>query len=108
MLKPAEPCLLVCTGKDCRDAKGYAAVHELAAEVSGAVGVPCQGICDGPVVGVRVRGELRWFGEVKGGKARRQLAQAVAGEEPGKGLKAREARQHRGKLDHPKKAEPLR
>ena len=102
------PCLLVCTGKDCRSAKGFDALRDMAADVSGAVGVPCQGICDGPVVGVRVHGEVRWFAEVRGGKARRQVKVAIDERDVAKGLRRLEVRGHRGKVEHPKKATRLK
>jgi hypothetical protein len=39
--------------------------------------VRCQDICKGPVVGLEVDGDLRWFRRLRGKKARRSLAKLV-------------------------------
>ena len=62
--------LLVCTGKDCRGDKGFADIVTLAGDTPRAHEVPCQGLCNGPVVGLQIDGELRWFSKVRSAKLR--------------------------------------
>ena len=107
MLRPAPPCLLVCVGKDCRRAKGYTALVDAARTVPGAVGVPCQGICDGPVVGVVVKGEVRWLAGIRKGGLRRAAVTAATESALTSDLRARERRSHRGEVDGAKKATSL-
>jgi len=57
---------------------------------------------------VRVHGEVRWFAEVRGGKARRQVTLAIDERDVAKRLKRLEVRGHRGKVDHPNKATRLK
>jgi hypothetical protein len=64
------------------------------------VRVSCQSVCDGPVAGTVVAGELQWFERVAKPKARAGLAQLVRsadGELP-KALAKRRKRKRSGKL----------
>jgi hypothetical protein len=58
-------CLLVCTGKDCRRDAGFDEIVELAAEVGEVREVPCQDICKGPVVGIGIGDDVRWYTRVR-------------------------------------------
>ncbi|MDQ3385231.1 MAG: hypothetical protein M3503_04345 [Actinomycetota bacterium] len=94
------PRVYVCTERGC----GKRSEHrELAAELDGAaevVGVTCQSVCDGPVVGVVVRGRLQWFGEVRTRKSRagvRGVAEDERGPLPGALAKRRRSKRA-GKL----------
>lgn len=68
------PCVLVCGGKSCRQAKGY---HEL---VAGMVAlaevkkVKCVDVCEGPVVGVKLDGKTIWFERMRSDKVRAAVA----------------------------------
>lgn len=90
--------LLVCTGKDCRHDTGFGAIMAMARSVDGASEVPCQGLCNGPVVGYRIDGELRWFTKVRSPKGRAAVAKMLhSGRVPGR-LRKRESRKRRGEL----------
>jgi hypothetical protein len=88
--------LVVCTGKDCRRDKGYDRLVEIAERSPGAVGVPCQGLCDGPIAAVKVKGEWRWYDRARGGAVRRALVEAARRGKAGKVLRGREITKRRG------------
>ena len=95
---PPDAGLFVCTGKDCRHDTGFGALMEMARNVDGAVEVPCQGLCNGPVVGCPINGELRWFAKVRSPKGRAAVAKMLrSGRVPGR-LRKRESRKRRGEL----------
>jgi hypothetical protein len=80
-------CLLVCTGRDCKGSKQFEALMEMANGLPHAAALPCQGLCHGPIAGVRVGARVHWYEKVRTGKVRKQLAGALrAGERP-KGLR---------------------
>ena len=100
--------LVVCNGKDCRSSKGYTDLLDLAAGVHGSRIVTCQGICHGPVVGVRLAGEqIRWYQRVRGKHSSmlRRLVTTGAGR---KRLRAAEVRSKRGRVRRPHHIAPLR
>lgn len=101
----------LCIGKDCRKAKGHAALGEAldaALHQAGrprAARVPCQDICKGPVAGLeRPDGDLRWFARLRKGRRRRAVASLVR--DPGQPvpevLADREVPKRRGRLKPPK------
>lgn len=90
------PCLLVCTGKDCRDAKGFTALMELARELPGGVEVPCQSLCHGPIAGVVTSSGVRWVSRVRTKQARHRVGRAVERGRLGSTLRAEEVRSRRG------------
>lgn len=96
----------VCVGSDCRTAKGFTKVRDLAATTEAASTVPCQDICSGPVVGLERDGEIRWYSKIRGDR-RRLLARVLAGEAGRKVLRDREVRKRRGKLRRPERRRPL-
>lgn len=99
--------LLVCTGKDCRHAKGWDAMVDLAAGTPRAHEAPCQGVCKGPVIGFAINGTVRWFGRLKSAKQRsRVLAMATSGSVPKK-LTDRESRSRRGRVRGAHRTHPL-
>ncbi|MGE3277926.1 MAG: (2Fe-2S) ferredoxin domain-containing protein [Vicinamibacterales bacterium] len=94
------PVVYLCTGKSCRKLKRESRELRAAlADVAEIREVDCQSICDGPVVGTAVDGELEWFRAVDSEKSRRQLRELLEGEgEPGKSLKKRHLRKRSGEL----------
>ena len=71
--------LLLCTGRHCRralDEEGRV-VQALAGLPVRVQRVPCQKVCRGPVVGVRVAGEWQWFERMNSAKALRALSQLL-------------------------------
>lgn len=99
--------LLVCTGKDCRGDKGFVDMVTLAADAARSHEVPCQGLCNGPVVGMHVEGELRWFSKMRSAK-RRALVDTMlhTGKVP-RQLRDHEARKHRGEIRGSRRLHPL-
>lgn len=109
----SSPALLVCVGKDCRRAKGHDELLALARQLGDSVTVPCQDICDGPVVGVAVRdgrgrSEVCWYAEVRKQRHRDAVRVAVRRGEAPDELAGREDKSRRGKVDGRRKAETIR
>jgi hypothetical protein len=68
------PTVLLCAGGDCgKERKARARIVDALDGHARVRDVRCQKICDGPVVGLEVDGQLEWFEEVDSGKARRAL-----------------------------------
>jgi hypothetical protein len=106
MSKPT--CLLVCVGKDCRRSEGF---DELLVAVRGLEHVeqaPCQDLCHGPIVAVRIDGELRWFDRIRKHKQRTAVLRAVASGRIGDDLRRLEIRKRRNELRHGGKTRRLR
>lgn len=99
--------LLVCTGKDCRHDAGYSALITMAGDSDGALEVPCQGLCNGPVVGCRVNGEIRWFTKVRSPKRLAAVALLLRTGRVTERLRKRESRKHRGELRGGRRVRPL-
>ena len=99
--------LLVCTGKKCRHSKGFTKLVELAGARARAHEAPCQGLCNGPIVGLHVEGELRWFSRIRSKRTRFLVTKMIdAGQVP-KPLRAREVRRHRGDVRGAHRLHPL-
>jgi (2Fe-2S) ferredoxin len=78
---PTRP-VLVCTGKDCTKA-GSRLLCALLGDEANVTRVGCQKVCEGPVVGIELDGELRWFERLDSDKARDALLEIVRGEVDG-------------------------
>ncbi|MCU1391246.1 MAG: hypothetical protein JWL72_4584 [Ilumatobacteraceae bacterium] len=99
--------LLVCTGKKCSRSKGFGALVTLAGATSRAHEVPCQGLCKGPVVGLGIDGDVRWFARVRGKKLRTRIGEMLAtGRVPTK-LRDRESVKRRGQVRGARRLHPL-
>lgn len=94
-----EPLVWLCAGSDCqKKRKANARLLEALAGRARVVPARCQKVCEGPVIGLQVDGELQWFGKVKG-KAVRQALQAFLDQgELRKPLKGRVIKKRSGKL----------
>ncbi|MEM1023049.1 MAG: hypothetical protein AAGD10_09795 [Myxococcota bacterium] len=69
----------VCTGKHCRKkSECIEAVLRAAGPKTHPVSVKCQKICKGPVVGVKLGGQVEWFKEVDSPKSLHALARMVS------------------------------
>jgi len=99
--------LLVCTGKKCRRDKGFEAMVEMAGDTARAHEAPCQGLCNGPIVGLHVDGELRWFSHVRSKKMRSLVAKMIGNGHVPKKLRDREVRKHRGEVRGANRLHPL-
>jgi hypothetical protein len=99
--------LIVCVGGDCRRAKGFAPLLELAARTDGATTVPCQGVCHAPMVAVDRDGDVRWYRRIRGDR-RRVLARLVRTGKGRKRLREVEVRRRRGVVRHARRRRPLR
>ncbi len=94
-----KPTVHVCGGSDCQKQKK--AGRKLAALLDGHAGVEvvgCQKVCDGPVVGLEVRGRLEWFGEIRGGEVRRALSRWLQDGRIRKPHRKRRVKKRSGKL----------
>ena len=99
MARARKPTVYLCLGKDCR--KHKKALRALADALSGrahVVEVGCQKICDGPVCGLRIGGELVWLEEVDSSKRRAALLQSLGAEQLPAALKKRRVKKRQGKL----------
>lgn len=72
------PCVLLCTGKDCRRLDSYRKLRT-SLEESGIrlEEVPCLGVCDGPVAAVARESELRIAVRLRGKAKRNKVVQGV-------------------------------
>lgn len=104
----AEPaCLIVCSGKDCRNSKGYSALIHVAQRTEQAMTAPCQGLCHGPIVGIRDAGGIRWFSRVRGLKMRQAVVDAAASGRLRKRLRAEEIGKRRNVIRGSSRLRPL-
>jgi (2Fe-2S) ferredoxin len=100
-------CLLVCAGKDCRGSSGFEALMDAAEHLPHAYATPCQGLCHGPIAGVRVDGRVHWYERVRTGKVRKQLIASVSEGRRRKALRVHEVRSRRDVVKHGKRARAL-
>jgi hypothetical protein len=103
----APACIVVCAGKDCRNSKGFEQLRRTAACVPGSMEVACQGLCHGPIVGLRMGSDVRWVSRVRTGKMRAALVKAAAQGRLGKRLRAYEVRDRRGVVRGRRRLSPL-
>ena len=78
------PCILLCAGKSCRNAKGFDELKKAFDALATVKTVKCVDVCDGPVAGVRLNGKTVWFERLKSEKVRRAVA-GILHSEPGGG-----------------------
>ena len=78
------PCILLCAGKSCRNAKGFDELKKTFDALATVKTVKCVAVCDGPVAGVRLNGKTVWFERLKSEKVRRAVA-GILHSEPGGG-----------------------
>lgn len=95
------PTVYVCVGGDCR--KGRPNAHRKLRDGLERAGadvrpVRCQKVCKGPVVGVRVGGDLHWLRRVAGRALRADLLRLLQTGRWPKALKKRRVKKRRGKL----------
>ncbi len=91
--------VFVCRGSHCREAPKRDRLDRLLASLPVSVRpVRCQKVCKGPVVGLRVDGELLWFREVASEKSRQALSRLVLDGTLAKPLRKRRSARRSGKL----------
>ena len=64
------PCVLLCSGKSCRKAKGYDELRASIGALAEVKTVKCIDVCEGPVVGVKLDGKTLWFERMRSDKVR--------------------------------------
>ncbi len=94
------PRCYVCTDKDCRREDGYRELLSDLRAVAKVREVDCQDLCEGPVAGVVVDGQVEWFEKLRKERFRQAVVALVRGEhdEVPRVLKARWARKRSGKV----------
>ena len=100
MSSSSKPRSYVCTGKDCRRDDGFKELVR-ALEATGRVReVDCQDLCEGPVAGVVLDGEVEWFERVRKSRARDAVVALATGkvDEVPKILRPRWAKKRSGKV----------
>jgi (2Fe-2S) ferredoxin len=98
----------VCVGKDCRAAKGFDKLVEAVAGTKHPKQVPCQENCKGPVVGLKVDGEIRWYERVRTKELRKAVLRAVERGELSAALRKVELKSKRGKVRHARQMRALK
>jgi hypothetical protein len=101
-------CLVICVGKDCRRSSGFDELCADARRLDGVEQVPCQDLCHGPIVGLRIDGELRWYHRIRKHKHRAALVRAAADGRFVGALHDLEVRKRRNLLRHASKVRRLR
>ncbi len=90
--------ILVCRGGDCRKAKNRRLSRALDELDVATVDVRCQKLCDGPVVGCEIDGQLEWFERVRGDKAVNALRVLVRTGQLSGVLRKRRSKNRSGRL----------
>lgn len=94
-----KPTVLVCEGSSCRKEKRQRrALVEAVKDLAKVKDVGCQKICEAPVCGVEIDGELEWFEEVSSPRALEGLRALLEGGALSSALKKRRVKRRRGKL----------
>ena len=90
----------VCTGKDCRRDEGFKELLRALEDRTRVREVDCQDLCEGPVAGVVVDGQVEWFERVRKGRARDAVVALATGkvDDIPKILRPRWAKKRSGKV----------
>ena len=96
------PHCYLCTGKDCRRDDGFKELSHALHKVARVKEVDCQDLCDGPVAGVIIDGDVEWFEKVRKERYRDAVVDLVLGKRDDipNVLKARWAKKYSGKVKH--------
>jgi hypothetical protein len=71
----SRPTVFVCDGSTCSETKAWRKLGDSLDEYAHVSNVRCQKICNGPVCGTLVSGQLVWFEDVAGEAVRAELRQ---------------------------------
>lgn len=99
--------LVVCTGKDCRNDKGFDKLVDMAGRIDGSLESACQGLCHGPVVGVREGEDVRWYEKMRSKSMRERLVEVIASGRAAKDLRKHEAKKRHNVVRHPRRLKRL-
>jgi hypothetical protein len=91
------PEVLLCTGKHCRGTDAHRKLTALLGQGADVIEVGCQSVCDGPVCGVRMNGELTWFDDLSGRRTREALRSLLTTGEMRRRLRSRVVAKRTGK-----------
>ncbi len=94
----ALPEVLICGERGCGPSKSYGKLRDALEGVAVVREVGCQKICDGPVCGVELNGQLTWFEEVRGRDARQSFVDLMNSGESSDTLSRHSVRKRAGKL----------
>ena len=92
------PCVMLCTGKSCRKAKGFDELRRSLDALATVKMVKCVEVCDGPVAGIRVQGKTVWFERLRSAKVRvavTSLLRLETGRTPKESKIPKRLREHR-------------
>ncbi len=94
-----KPVVRLCRGSDCtRRVKSQARLKDLLVGRVRVLPVKCQKICEGPVIGLEVDGEMEWFEKVRGREVRGAVEQFLDQGTLEKPLRKRRVKKRSGQL----------
>jgi len=97
--KSADSYVYICTGSDCiKDKKKLKNLRKTLASEAKIKTVKCQKICDGPVAGVMLDGDITWFERLGSAKHRESLLRLLQTGKANKTLKKHVNKKRAGKL----------
>ena len=73
------PLCYLCVGKDCRRDVGHAELRDALGSIGKVKRVKCQDLCEGPVAGVQVGGQVEWFEGVRKARHREAVVALATG-----------------------------
>ena len=71
-------CVLICAGKSCRKSKGFDELLRSFEDLATVKTVKCVDVCDGPVIGLPLKGKTVWFERLGSNKVREALTAALS------------------------------
>jgi hypothetical protein len=93
------PAVRLCRGSDCtKERRAQERVLELVTGRARVIPVKCQKVCDGPVLGLEIEGEIEWFERVSGKAARAALAAWLDDGTLQKALQKRRVKKRSGRI----------
>ena len=94
-----KPAVRLCRGADCqKKTKAQARLLDVLVGRVRVVPVKCQKICEGPVVGLEIDGEVEWFESLRGKEARAALVGFLEGSGVAPALKKRRVKKRSGRI----------
>jgi hypothetical protein len=92
--------VFICKGGDCfkEGASRRSLIAALRAAKLEVHGVKCQKICKGPVAGLKMSGEVHWYGRLSKVKVQADFVSLARGGKPSERLKKRHFKKRDGKL----------
>jgi hypothetical protein len=99
VVRPSKRFVYVCTDSDCaKDKKKLRSLTKTISAEATVKNVKCQKLCEGPVAGVFVNGDLIWFERLTSAKHRESLLRLLQTNKLSKSLKKHQNKSRAGKL----------